>query len=179
MNLAELLTGDPVEVAPLLLGCVLTTRISGEVTSVRITEVEAYREDDPASHSHRGRTQRNLTMFGTAGRLYVYRSYGIHWCANVVTGPDGYGSAVLLRGGEPLEGRPIMERRRGRTSPLTDGPGKLCQALGIDGSLDGVDVLSDPDIRLSWGGTPAQVLATPRIGISKATDRLWRFVAAR
>lgn len=178
MNLADLLAGDPVEVAPQLLGCLLTTRFEGEVTSVRLTEVEAYREDDPASHSYRGRTPRTETMFGRAGLLYVYRSYGIHWCANVVCGAPGSGAAVLLRAGEPQEGRTVMERRRGRADHLSDGPGKLCSALGITGDHDGTDVLAGGPIQLEPGPAPAEVIATPRIGISKAVDRPWRFVAA-
>lgn len=147
-------------------------------TSVRLTEVEAYREDDPASHSHRGPTAFNRTMFDRGGLLYVYRSYGIHWCANVVTGPPGEGRAVLLRGGDPVDGVAEMTRRRGRPDHLTDGPGKLCQALGIDGSHDGMDLL-DPSspIRLLAGDLLPVAEATPRIGISRAVDRPWRFVA--
>lgn len=115
-------------------------------------------------------------MFGPAGRLYVYLSYGMHWCANVVVGPEGDASAVLLRGGTPVRGRSVMERRRGRSDHLTDGPGKLCQALGIDGSFDG-ESLDGPRVWLEPGEPPAGWEATPRVGISKATEKLWRFVA--
>ncbi len=164
------------EVAPRLLGALLVSEIGGLRTVVRIEEVEAYTEDDPASHSYRGETSRNSTMFGPAGRLYVYRSYGIHWCANVVTGGVGEGAAVLLRGGSPVEGLEVMvERRHGRAGHLTDGPGKLTEALGIDGSHDGHDLSRSP-IRLELATSIPGHVATPRIGISRATDRPWRFV---
>lgn len=174
--MTELLESDAVEAAPGLLGCLLISRVGGETTAIRISEVEAYRQDDPASHSHRGITPRNRTMFGPAGRLYVYRSYGIHWCANVVTGPEGFGSAVLLRAGDPVEGVDVMIRRRGRSDHLTDGPGKLCQAMGIEGHHDGVDLLGDGPLILTPGEPPKTIRSTPRIGISKATDVPWRFV---
>ncbi len=164
------------EIAPQLLGWTFGTRIGGDETSVTLTEVEAYAPDDPAAHSFNGRTPRNATMFGPPGHLYVYLSYGIHWCANVVVGKEGDASAVLLRGGEPLTGRATMIERRGREQNLTDGPGKLCQALGIDGSFDG-GPLSGPRVWLEPGEAPSHYEATPRIGISKATERLWRFVA--
>lgn len=168
--------GSAVEVAPRLLGALLVSEIDGRRTVLRIEEVEAYTEEDPASHSHRGRTDRNATMFGPPGRLYVYRSYGVHWCANVVTGELGEGEAVLLRGGSPVEGLEVMvERRHGRSRHLTDGPGKLTQALGIDGSHDGHD-LSLPPIRLELASVPSAFVATPRIGISRAADRPWRYV---
>ncbi len=107
----------------------------------RIIETEAYMSDDPASHSFRGPTPRTAVMFGPAGYLYVYRSYGIHWCANVVTGADGDGQAVLIRAVDPVEGADEMLRRRGRL-PLADGPGKLCQAFGLDGEDDGADLVA-------------------------------------
>lgn len=167
------------ESARSLLGARLVSQVGGLLTAIRITEVEAYGgADDPASHAHRGETPRNRVMFGPAGRLYVYRSYGIHWCANVVVGPVGVAAAVLIRGGEPIEGVEVMEARRGRVVNVADGPGKLCQALGITGDHDGVD-LSAPDspVRLEPGDAPASVAATPRIGITKAVDVPWRFVA--
>ena len=116
-------------------------------------------------------------MFGRAGGVYVYRSYGIHWCVNIVTGPAGSGEAVLIRGGEPVEGRATMVLRRGRSEHLTDGPGKLCQAMGIDGSFDGT-MLGE---RLELSGEPGtrDWLVTPRIGISVAVDHPLRFVAAQ
>jgi DNA-3-methyladenine glycosylase len=147
--------------------------------SGRIVETEAYTQDDPASHSHRGRSPRNAVMFGPAGHLYVYRSYGIHWCANVVTGAEGDGQAVLIRAIEPVEGAEIMLRRRGRL-PLADGPGKLCAAFGIDGDDDGADLVSpDSPIRIVDDGTPppADPLVGPRVGISKAVDTPWRWRA--
>ncbi len=173
----ELLAADAPEVAPRLLGMRLRSEIGGVVTEVALTEVEAYTEDDPASHAYRGESERNRTMFGRAGLLYVYRSYGIHWCANVVTGPEGSGQAVLLRGGKVTVGRAEVIRRRGRGDHLADGPGKLCQALGITGDHDGLDLLGDGPIRLRPGTAPSTYLATPRVGISRATEVRWRFVA--
>lgn len=176
---ADALSGPSWEVAPRLLGAVLVSHVDGITTTLRLTEVEAYDQTDEASHSYRGRTERTSAMFESAGRLYVYRSYGIHWCANIVTGPHGHGAAVLLRAGTPLEGIAVMERRRGRTDHLVDGPGKLAQALGIDGSLDGTSVLGGGPIELCRGEPPTDVEATPRIGISRATAIEWRFVARR
>jgi len=163
------------EVAPRLLGMVLTTTSGGAKTSVEISETEAYLHDDPASHAFRGPTPRNAPMFGAPGGVYVYRSYGIHWCANIVTGPAGSGEAVLIRGGEPIEGRAVMIRRRGRADHLTDGPGKLCQAMAIDGSFSG-SMLGE---RLELSGRPGSTdwTVTPRVGISVAIDRPLRFVA--
>lgn len=173
---ASILTGTSLEAAPRLLGRRLETRIGGVVTAVALTEVEAYMgEDDPASHAFRGRTPRNGAMFGAPGSLYVYRSYGIHWCMNVTCGPEGVAMAVLLRGGVILEGKNEIERRRGRSDHLTDGPGKLCQALGVTGDHDGTSVLEGP-IRLGERVLVGEVVTTPRIGISKAVDRPWRFV---
>lgn len=170
------LVGPADEVAPLLLGARLETRRHGSVTAVRLVEVEAYRFDDPASHSFRGETRRNRTMFGPSGRLYVYRSYGMHWCANVVTGGAGEGSAVLLRAGIPLDGVETMASRRGRSDHLADGPGKLCQALGIDGDDNGADLFAGGEIHLEEGA-PLDHDRSPRIGISRAVDVEWRFVA--
>ncbi len=177
-DLAGILEGDVVEVARRLIGATLQTRIDGYQTAIVVTEVEAYGgPEDAASHAVRGRTQANAAMFGEAGTLYVYRSYGVHWCANVVVGPRDEPAAVLLRGGEPSLGIPIMERRRKRTNNLTDGPGKLCQALGITGEHDGVFL--GGQIELIPGTPLGPVVATPRIGITKATDLPWRFAALR
>lgn len=155
-------------------------RVDG--VTARIVEVEAYwGAHDPASHAYRGRTPRNETMFGPGGRLYVYRSYGIHWCANVVLEPAGEAAAVLLRAVEPIAGRELMETRRPRARrdvELTNGPGKLCAALGITGDDDGVDLTRDSShVRLLDDGTPppAEPLVTPRIGITSAVDKPWRF----
>ena len=117
-------------------------------------------------------------MFGPAGTLYVYRSYGIHWCMNVVVGEEGLPHAVLLRGGDPIAGRDQMVNRRGRESDLANGPGKLCQALGVTGDMDGSDLRTGP-IRLGRkvGLAGRTIERTSRIGISKAVDRPWRFIA--
>ncbi len=160
---------DSTVVAPELLGKRL---VVGPCVG-RITEVEAYTSDDPASHCFRGRTARNAVMFGPAGRWYIYFSYGMHYCANIVTGEEGDGQAVLLRGVEPLAGLDVMRSRRGAVADrvLTDGPGKLAQAFGLDltdsGSPvtvydDGVEVLVPPP--------------GPRIGITKAADSPRRWV---
>jgi DNA-3-methyladenine glycosylase len=115
-------------------------------------------------------------MFGPAGHLYVYRSYGIHWCANVVTGSEGDGQAVLLRAADPVEGADEMLRRRGRR-PLADGPGKLCQAFGLDGDDDGADLCGQGPIRIVDDGMAPSLRPTagPRVGITKAVETPWRF----
>ena len=170
------LTAD--EAAPRLLGWRLISRVDGLETEVALTEVEAYRSDDPASHSYGGPRGRNVVMFERAGLLYVYRSYGIHWCANIVCGPVGVGTAVLLRSGRPVAGEETMTRRRGRSTNLARGPGNLCQALGITGELNGIDLLDARSlVRLLPGTTPSKFVATPRIGITKAMEVPWRFVA--
>ncbi|MGD9793336.1 MAG: DNA-3-methyladenine glycosylase [Acidimicrobiia bacterium] len=168
------------EVAPDLIGCVL---VSGQCRG-RIVEVEAYLNvDDAASHAHRGMTARNAVMFGPSGRLYVYFTYGMHWCANVVTGPLHDGQAVLLRGLEPIEGLEIMRERRQRARrdvDLTNGPAKLCEAFGIGGADNGADLVGGP-IRLeprSESIDQRLIVASPRIGISKAIDQPWRWALA-
>jgi DNA-3-methyladenine glycosylase len=181
-----LLTEDdllgPVDaVAPALLGCwVVTDRPEGRV-AIRLTEVEAYSGEgqDPASHAHRGPTPRAEIMFGPPGRLYVYFSYGVHWCANVVVGPPGRGSAVLLRAGEVVVGEELARRRRPAARVVRDlarGPARLTQALAIGPDDKGADLL-DPgsSVRLHRGPAPAAVSAGPRVGISLATDLPWRF----
>jgi DNA-3-methyladenine glycosylase len=170
------LTGDAPDVAPRLLNRLL---VAGDCAG-RIVEVEAYTADDPASHSHRGPTPRNAVMFDRAGLLYVYFTYGMHHCANVVTGPEGDGQAVLLRAVVPVEGLELMRARR-RGAPdrrLADGPGKLCQALALDRSANGVDLCDAASpVRLEDDGTPPpdDPVAGPRIGISRAVDRPWRW----
>ncbi len=171
------LSGPVQQVARRLLGHWLTTDFGG-VVRVVICEVEAYGgKDDPASHAWRGPTQRNRSMFGPAGTLYVYRSYGIHWCANVVTGDEGQPEAVLIRAGRVVKGRELVMQRRGRSDHLADGPGKLTQAMGITGCVDGTS-LQDGPLRLHEN--PARevelIRATPRIGITRGTQRRWRFV---
>jgi DNA-3-methyladenine glycosylase len=172
----------PVDVvAPSLLGCwVVTERPEGRV-ALRLTEVEAYsgQGEDPASHAHRGPTPRAAIMFGPPGRLYVYFSYGVHWCANVVVGPEGRGSAVLLRAGEVVGGEDLARSRRPVAKVARDlarGPARLTQALGIGPGDLGGDLL-DPSssVRLHRGTPPAAVSAGPRVGISLATALPWRF----
>jgi DNA-3-methyladenine glycosylase len=152
--------------------------IASESVTVELTEVEAYGGgDDPASHAHRGRTARNAPMFGPPGGIYVYRSYGIHWCMNIVTGERGVPCAVLLRAGTILEGSATAVRRRGRNRNVADGPGKLCQALGVTGEVSGMFLGEGPiSIELTDRASGPSVVATPRIGISRAVDRRWRFV---
>lgn len=144
-----------------------------------VVETEAYAADDPASHSYGGRTLRNATMFGEAGHLYVYRSYGIHWCANTVCEADGVGAAVLLRALEPTDGVELMRERRGVQDErvLCAGPGRLAQALGITGDHNGLP-LDLPPFRLLPAASPVAVETTPRVGITRAGDRLWRYVLA-
>jgi DNA-3-methyladenine glycosylase len=138
------LARDALAVAPDLLGALLRVEAPEGAVVVRLTEVEAYRgADDPGSHAFRGPTRRNAAMFGAAGHLYVYFTYGMHWCANVVCGPTGTASAVLLRAGEVVEGLALARRRRPaarRDADLARGPARLCQALGISGSDDGAPV---------------------------------------
>lgn len=188
----DLLVPPAPEVAPLLLNKLLVAH-DGRVG--RIIEVEAYggppgqgfadpRLVDPAAHSYRGPTARNATMFGPPGHLYVYFSYGVHWCANVVTSPGGVASAVLLRALEPVAGVEMMRAARWRHQKvqadrdLCRGPGRLAQAMGIDRAGDGVDLCSATSpFFLASDGTPppAQPAATSRIGISVATEVPWRF----
>ncbi len=177
-ELVALLAGSVLEAAPGLLGTRLRSEIGGQRTEVVLCEVEAYDgPNDPASHAFEGRTARNGAMFGPPGTAYVYRSYGIHWCLNVVVGEEGYPAAVLLRGGRVMTGRDVVIRRRGRTDHLTDGPGKLTQGLAVSGEQDGVSLLRG-ELRLLPGDVPSRIVATTRVGITKAADRPWRFVAA-
>lgn len=144
---------------------------------VRIVETEAYDQDDEASHAFIGETLRNRVMFGQPGRLYVYFTYGMHFCCNVVTGEAGRGSAVLIRAGEPVSGIELMEQQRGRTgADATNGPAKLCQALAIGLDLNGHDLRQKPMQLLPAELTPGEsVTRTTRVGISKATEREGRF----
>jgi DNA-3-methyladenine glycosylase len=153
------------------------TRLAG-----RIVETEAYEPGDPASHGFRGPTPRNAVMFGPAGRLYVYFTYGNHWMMNVVTGSVGQASAVLLRAAEPLEGLEAMARARGREglADLCSGPGKLAQALAVDRSSDGADLVRGSDVWIEEGTpTPrAQISSTVRVGIRTGLERRWRFLVS-
>lgn len=160
---------DVVTVARALVGATLLIDGVGGA----IVETEAYAADDPAAHSFRGPTPRNAAMFGPPGHAYVYRSYGLHWCLNVVCRP---GSAVLIRAIEPQFGLDRMVARRGLAEPrlLCAGPGRLCQALGVDKALDGAP-LDRPPFRLLAADHPVDVHAGPRIGISVGVETPWRF----
>lgn len=167
-----------VSAARRLLGCKLTSTVAGEYVTGTIVETEAYDQTDAASHSFAGRTPRTDIMFGPAGHLYVYFTYGMHYCCNLVVGPAGVGAAVLIRALEPLDGQSIMQERR-RRQPLTastNGPAKLCQALGIDKALNGHN-LSLPPVKLHVypAVDEANIVQTTRVGITKAVDLPWRF----
>ena len=163
---------DSALVAPRLIGAILTLDGVGG----RIVEVEAYDREDPASHSFSGPTARNAAMFGPPGRVYVYRSYGIHWCFNMVCREEGHGAGVLIRAIEPLHGLEAMRERRGVLDArlLCSGPGRVCQALGITHGHTGLPV-DAPPFELQWPDAPVEVVRGPRIGISKAVDVPWRF----
>lgn len=174
----EFLEDDVDEVARRLLGCLLIRTIGGTRVVVRIVESEAYDQSDPASHAYHGVSERNKTLFGPAGRLYVYFTYGMHYCCNISAGIDGFGAGVLIRAAEPLEGVGLIERRRGRTGPdCVNGPAKLCRALDIDRRLDGHDLREAPLVLAEESLKTGETLgATPRIGISKAKECLRRYV---
>ena len=183
--------------APLLLGCTLTRTITlnGEKHKLvaRIVETEAYDQDDPASHAFGGLSERNAAMFGPAGHLYVYVSYGMHHCCNVVCGPEGFGSGCLVRAVEPLEGVEVMrelreagragkeQAERARKHPLklrdlTNGPGKVCAALGIDKELYGHELTVEPLVLEFAPLLPGETIgSSPRVGISKNIDAPKRF----
>jgi DNA-3-methyladenine glycosylase len=160
------------EVARDLVGCTLLVDGVGGT----IVEVEAYAPDDPASHSFRGENARNAAMFGPPGHLYVYRSYGVHWCANVVCGAPGTGAAVLLRALEPTQGIDAMRERRGLDDVrfLCSGPGRLTQALGISLEHDGL-ALDRPPFRLDPATEPIELVVGPRVGITRAVELPWRY----
>jgi DNA-3-methyladenine glycosylase len=179
-----------VQVAPELLGCVLEHQTPAGLVAVELTEVEAYAgASDPASHAYRGKTARNAVMFGPPGHAYVYFTYGMYFCVNLVCARNGSASAVLLRAGRVIEGEELARARRTRGSTvisfrdLARGPARLCLALDIDRSQDGVDVcLPDSPLRMRWpdASTTARsdqrkVASGPRVGISKAAEVPWRF----
>jgi DNA-3-methyladenine glycosylase len=160
------------EVAPDLIGATLLFAGAGG----RIVEVEAYHHTDPAAHSFRGPTLRNAVMFGPPGYTYVYRSYGIHWCLNLVCEPEGSASAVLIRAIEPTEGLAAMRRRRGLSDErlLCSGPGRVCEALGITAAQNGLRLDEAPFALFARSGA-VEVVAGVRIGITKAADKPWRY----
>jgi DNA-3-methyladenine glycosylase len=160
------------EVAPDLIGVTLLVDGAGGL----IVEVEAYDQEDPASHGYGGRTARNATMFGPPGHAYVYRSYGVHWCPNLVCGEEGTAEAVLIRALEPTAGIDEQRARRGvdELRLLCAGPGRLCQALGITRAHDGL-ALDGPPFRLERRAEAPEIVTGPRIGITRATELSWRY----
>ncbi|PSC03518.1 DNA-3-methyladenine glycosylase [Alsobacter soli] len=172
---ADYFARDAASLAHDLIGATLLFHGVGGV----IVETEAYDQEDPASHSFRGPTPRNAAMFGPAGHAYVYRSYGVHWCFNIVCGPGPTGQAVLVRALEPTQGLAAMQGRRGLADPrlLCAGPGRLCQALGLSREHDGLPLTRPPFHLLPAHGRPP-VLAGPRIGITKGVETPWRFALA-
>ena len=212
----EFFAGPSLQVAPRLLGCVLEHQTAEGLVAVELTEDEAYEGSaDPASHSYRGRTARNAVMFGPPGHAYVYFTYGMHFCVNLVCGPEGTATAVLLRAGRVIEGAPLAAARRlaGRPAArmpdrdLARGPARLCQALGIDRAQNGVDACDPasplrirpappappappeapelPELPRPHGppaprpdrpdGPAPRISRGPRVGVSSAADRAWRF----
>lgn len=178
IKLREVLNMPANQAARRLLGCILERQLDGNSIRVRIVETEAYDETDAASHSYKGRTMRTDVMFGPAGRLYVYFTYGMHYCCNVVTGAKGEGSAVLIRAVEPLTGEKVLEQRRKAKSgvELTNGPAKLCQALAIDKRMNGHNLVMAPlKLNMQPPLDSKAVVASARIGIRHAKEVPWRF----
>ncbi len=189
---------DAVTVARELLNSVLVRVLPEGVVAGRISETEAYTQDDPSSHSYSGKRTRNTPMFGPPGYAYIYFTYGAHHCLNAVTGAEGVGEAVLIRALEPLIGVELLRERRGLTGgavaydpapeaerarlrqgqALCGGPGKLCQAFGLDRTLNGLDLTLSAVLWIAppqFNAPAGEILSTPRIGISRAQDYLWRF----
>jgi DNA-3-methyladenine glycosylase len=187
----EFFSRHSLQVAPELLGCVLEHQTAAGLVAVELTEVEAYAGNtDPASHAYRGKTARNAVMFGPPGHAYVYFTYGMYFCANLVClGDEGSASAVLLRAGRVIEGEELARARRSRGvstvsfRDLARGPARLCLALDIDRSQDGTDVcVADSPLRMWWPqasttdrSAQKKVVSGPRVGITRAADRPWRF----
>jgi DNA-3-methyladenine glycosylase len=161
----------PAQVARDLIGAFIAVDGAGGL----IVETEAYHHEDPASHAYGGRTERNAAMFGPTGRAYVYRSYGLHWCLNLVCG-ESPGSAVLIRALQPTTGLELMAQRRGTLDPraLCSGPGKLCQALAVTRAHDGL-ALGQPPFGFHEASASADIVVGPRIGLTKAVETPWRF----
>ena len=163
------------ELGPELLGATLLVNGVGGV----LVELEIYDQSDPASHSYRGPTERNASMFGPPGHAYVYRSYGVHWCLNIVCSPPGEASALLIRALEPTHGVELMIKRRGVSdaSKLCSGPGKLCQALAVAGEHDGLALDAFPFQVVAREREP-EIVRCERVGITRARERLWRLCVA-
>lgn len=177
-DLQHILNLPAPEAAQRLLGCYLVRTIGGQRIIGKIVETEAYDQADAASHSYKGKTARTEVMFGPAGRLYVYFTYGMHYCCNVVCGPEGQGAAVLIRALEPVEGADIMsQNRHGLQGPdLANGPAKLCQALNITKQFNGHDLTQSPvELIIKSPVSAAAIVKTTRIGISRAQNKRWRF----
>lgn len=179
-EIKEILGLTSLEAAPRLLGCYLLRRTPQGLIKVKIVETEAYHQEDPASHSFRGLTPRTAPMFESGGRLYVYFTYGMHYCINIVVGQKGVGEGVLIRAAQPIDGVEIMRNNRGirDLNNLTSGPGKLAQAMGInDTSLSGKILnkssilLQPPLVTLDQN----DIVAAPRVGIKQAVELPWRF----
>jgi DNA-3-methyladenine glycosylase len=180
LRLERVLKLPAIEAAPLLLGCVLTRHTPEGLLSVKIVETEAYHQDDPASHSFSGLTKRTAPMFKEGGHIYVYFTYGMHYCVNIVVGQKGTGEAVLLRAAEPLDGIEVMKKHRGidNIHQLTNGPAKLTQALGIISTELSGKKLGPNTLQLSPLEDIVeadQIIISPRIGIKKALENPWRF----
>jgi DNA-3-methyladenine glycosylase len=169
------------ELATALLGCVLVRESDDGMTAGRIVETEAYLPGDPACHAYSGKSPRNATLFGPPHRAYVYQIYGTSFCFNLSSEPDGEGAGVLVRALEPIEGLALMRERRGVQTErdLCRGPGRLCRALEIDRSLDGVDLFADPRLWLADAdGATVRIRRSRRIGLTRAAERRLRFYAA-
>ena len=176
--LREFYLQETVTVAKALLGKVLVHETPDGIIAGKVVEVEAYVSGDPACHSFRGKTARNAVLFGEPGHAYVYFTYGMHFCLNAVTQPEGIGEGVLLRAVEPLEGIELMSRNRGTGNihNLCSGPGKLTQAFGINASHKGLDLCGGSALRIVEGGMDnVEIVEAPRVGIRLAADKLWRF----
>lgn len=177
-NMIPDLAADAVEVAKELLGCHIVREVDGQELICKIVETEAYHQSDAASHSYQGQTPRTEVMFGPPGHSYVYFTYGMHHCMNVVTGPEGEGSAVLIRAVEPVKG--IEQMRQNRPDKpdhdLTNGPAKLCYALNINKSLNKHDLSKKPlQLRAGEKIDPKNIVTATRIGISESKEKPWRF----
>jgi DNA-3-methyladenine glycosylase len=179
LSLDKILAMTSEKAAPLLLGWIIVRESPAGTLKLKIVETEAYHQTDPASHSFRGVTKRTAPMFEAGGLLYVYFTYGVHYCINVVTGRKGTGEAVLIRAAEPLEGMEVMQQNRNSLDiyNLASGPGKLTQALGVKSTEWSGKPLGKSTLYLEPGDkvAPSDIVATPRIGISSAKELPWRF----